>query len=77
MDLYFQYADGREELCEENVDEENAVTAALRDLSKRNPRYFSYYQRTWKDNLGNLWIDVGSHTEFYILKASDNRHANH
>lgn len=34
-------------------------------LEKHN--FKSYYVRTWEEN-GELWIDVGSHTEFFILR---------
>jgi len=34
-------------------------------LNERN--FKSYYQRLWIEN-NDLWNDVGSHTEFFILK---------
>ena len=48
--------------------EELYVSMALKDLKRRAPHYKSYYQRVWTDDNGWTWIDVGSHTEFYIVK---------
>jgi hypothetical protein len=28
----------------------------------------SYYQRSWFDEDGSIWIDFGSHTEFFVLR---------
>ena len=68
MKLYFQHSDGSMEyVCE--VDKNGPyVSTILEDLYKRNPKFQSYYQRIWKDDNGWTWVDVGSHTEFYILK---------
>lgn len=69
MKLYFQHSDGSEDyVCD--VNDGFYVTAALKDVYQRNPRFQSYYQRTWKDKNGWTWIDVGSHTEFYIVKEN-------
>lgn len=67
MKLYFQHSDGSESfVCE--TEDGRYVSDALKDLYKRNPRYQSYYQRTWTDDNGWIWIDVGSYTEFWIVK---------
>lgn len=67
MKLYFQHSDGSESfVCE--TEEGRYVSDALEDLHKRNPNYKSYYQRIWMDDNGWVWIDVGSHTEFWIVK---------
>ena len=67
MKLYFQHSDGSESIvCE--TEEGRYVSDALEDLHKRNPNYKTYYQRTYMDGNGWVWIDVGSHTEFYIVK---------
>lgn len=67
LKLYFQHSDGSVDYV---CDVENGlyVSAALKDLYERNPKYQSYYQRTWKDDNGWIWIDVGSWSEFYIIK---------
>ena len=68
--LYFQHSNGKEEYICDIQDDDLYVSIALEDLYRRNPKYQSYYQRKWKDNDGSIWIDVGSHTEFYIVKNS-------
>ena len=53
-------------LVSDGVSADSIVSAALGDLKDRNPKYKSYYQRTWTDDNGWLWVDVGSWSEFYI-----------
>ena len=53
-------------LVSDGVSTDNIISVALDDLKKRNPKYKSYYQRTWTDDNGWLWVDVGSWSEFYI-----------
>lgn len=67
MKLYFQHSDGNLEHIGD-VGNNAYVQAALDDLHRRNPDYKSYYQRIWQDDNGWFWIDVGSHSEFYIVK---------
>ena len=68
--LYFMHSDESLEFICDLIGEEadRPVGKALDDLYKRNPRYQSYYQRVWNDDNGNMWIDVGSHSEFYVVK---------
>ena len=33
----------------------------------RDHNFKSYYKRTWKEG-PDTWIDVGSHTEFFIVR---------
>lgn len=66
--LYFQHSDRSMEHIRKLFDEENYVDAALDDLKKRNPRFKSYYQRVWTNDEGWTFIDLGSHTEFYVIK---------
>lgn len=66
--LYFRHSDGSDEyICDVN-EKELYVDIALQDLYMRNPRYQSYYQRTWTDDNGWFWIDIGSWNEYYIIK---------
>jgi hypothetical protein len=62
-----------------NANDENKFVANLenfsdffdvieKDIHKRNPDYKVPYYRTWVEN-GIMNVDVGSHTEFYILKS--------
>ena len=66
MKLYFQHSNGKLDLVKEIVSVDGAVSAALDDLKVRNPKYESFYQRTWTDQNDWYWIDVGSWSEFYI-----------
>lgn len=67
MKLYFQHSDGSIDYCCD-IGNRTFIGAALEDLHKRNPAYKSYYQRIWKDDNGWIWIDVGDHVCFYIIK---------
>lgn len=67
MKLYFQHSDGSESfVCE--TEEGRYVSDALEDLQVRAPHFKSYYQRIWMDDNGWVWIDVGDHVCFYIVK---------
>lgn len=71
MTLYFEHATGKHTLVEKGVP---GVDEALRliavDVAKRNPAYQIPYTRYWEGAEG-IWFDVGSHTEFYILKEEE------
>ena len=71
MNLYFQYSDGSQSLIAQNVQKGDAIRVALDDLNGRNPNFKTYYQRTWTDDNGWYWIDVGSWSEFYILRDEE------
>ena len=68
MNLYFLDRKDKQHLVATNVEEENAVGLALDDLGRRYPEMKSYYQRWWWDDFHRMWIDYGSHIEFYILQ---------
>lgn len=70
MKLYFR--DNNDELefiteiqVPESVELNEIITA---DLKNRKPEFASYYKRFWFDDNNDIWIDFGSHTEFYVLK---------
>ena len=63
-DLYFERSNGERVLLAENVDKEAAYEVMKQFLDDH--KYKSYYTRTWEEN-NDLWMDVGSHTEFFIL----------
>lgn len=66
MKLYFQHSNGSLSLVTEQTSMETIISDALKDLKVRSPNYRTYYQRVWTDNNNWTWVDVGSHTEFYI-----------
>ena len=63
-DFYFRRSNGDRMLLAENIDRNSAFKVMSKFLADHN--YKSYYTRTWeKDN--ELWMDVGSHTQFFIM----------
>lgn len=68
MNLYFLDKDDKQYLVAMEVAAENAVELAIGDLGRRYPDFKTYYQRVWWDEFHRMWIDYGSHTEFYILQ---------
>ena len=68
MKLYFSNADDERELLFTNIHSiEYGIKLAVDDLKTRRPGFISYYQRYWLDDKDDIWIDYGSHTEFYVL----------
>lgn len=68
MKLYFQHANGRMSIANNDVDETNVMAAIVEDLRRRNPKFKSPFVRTWKDAKGWNWYDVGDYRCFYVLK---------
>lgn len=63
-DFYFERSNGERILLATNVDQNAAFAIMHQFLDDHN--YKSYYTRTWQEG-NELWMDVGSHTEFFIL----------
>ena len=63
--FYFRDRFGKWKLLGENVPEEK-TWELLYQFLKQYPNFRHYYTRVYKDNNGNTWYDVGSHTEFFI-----------
>lgn len=68
MELYFRNGDHELEFISEIDNMEESWKIVNADLKKRYPGFVSYYQRFWINPDGDMWIDYGSHSEFYILK---------
>ena len=66
--FYFERSNGERVLLAESVDKEAAFSIMKNFLDDHN--YKSYYTRTWEEG-NELWIDVGSHTEFFILTTQN------
>ena len=66
MNLYFKNSNGGEGLIAQNVDMDNYNFYVQKYLVDK--KYKSYYQRSWFDEDGSIWIDFGSHTEFFVLR---------
>lgn len=73
MKLYFRRNNG-EFIFIQDVDGLTVgeiISLFLNYVHTINPKYKSYYQRYWKDENGWTWIDVGSYTEFGVVKKGD------
>jgi hypothetical protein len=67
--LYFRDGSGNHRIVTKNLSTMDEVMRNIYSyVSKLNPDYKIYYVRQWVE-CGNLWFDVGSYTEFFILKG--------
>lgn len=63
-DFYFVRSNGERVLLAQNVSQKEAHVVMNKFLDNHN--FKSYYTRMWeKDN--ELWMDVGSWSEFFVL----------
>lgn len=69
MKVYFKNGKGQYTLIGEVDDVNTGMKMAMDDLKVRAPHFKSYYQRTWQDDDGTTWLDVGSWSEFYVIKV--------
>lgn len=67
-DFYFEHSNGERSLLAKNVDLKAANVVMKQFLDDH--KYKSYYTRMWqKEN--ELWMDIGSHTQFFVLVYKD------
>ena len=66
--LYFKRSSGERVKLEDNLTMETAMKPIKEFLKDHN--YKSYYTRAWQ-KYDEIWYDVGSHSEFFILKLYD------
>ena len=66
MKLFFQNSKGEERLIAEPANREEVNKEINKFLEDHN--FKSYYVRAWEAD-GRLILDVGSHTEFFILEG--------
>lgn len=68
MKVYFRNSSGKELMIGEAADNKEANKIIKRFCSDRN--FKIYYTRQWidEDNQNRTWVDVGSHTEFFIIE---------
>lgn len=64
MKLYFENSRGERRIIAEPKTEEEADKEIDKFCEDRN--FKIYYVRTWRDDDGLKWYDVGSHSEFFI-----------
>jgi hypothetical protein len=68
--FYFKRSNGEEILLAENITQEQAFVKMKEFMDSHN--YKSYYTRTtYRDN--ERWYDVGSWSEFFVLRFSDKK----
>lgn len=66
MKLFFQNSKGEERLIVEPANREEVNKEINKFLDDHS--FKSYYTRVWEAD-GRLILDVGSHTEFFILEG--------
>lgn len=67
VNLYFSDRNGEESIVDVALKGDDAVSEAIdKDLKTRRPGFVSHYKRFWIDQKERLWVDYGSHSEFYI-----------
>lgn len=69
MKLYFQQSDGHRRFLKICTTETEAVKEIHKFCEERN--FKIYYTRVWKADNGEVWRDVGSHSEFFIITDID------
>jgi hypothetical protein len=68
--LYFRNSSGELKFVTENLDTMKEVTKSIHAyITDISPNYQIYYMRQWQDDNNDIWFDVGSHTEFFVLKG--------
>jgi hypothetical protein len=67
MKLYFRHSDRRTTLLSEPETIDEAFVAINKFLKDHN--FKSYYKRVCGTDDDSIWIDVGSHSEFFIIKG--------
>lgn len=68
FNLYFQDSLGNERLVKADPREDEVGSAIIEYVHTLNPNYKIYYTRSWMTDTGDTIYDVGSHTEFFILR---------
>ena len=66
MKLYFRNCYGTERLIAECQTVQEVHKEIKKFLDEHN--YKSYYSRSWKEDNGDIVVDVGGYTEFFIIK---------
>lgn len=69
MNLYFLDENDNQHLVAEDVEEKAIGNLINIDLVTRIPGFEVYYNtRQWWDSFLRMWIDFGSHTQFYLYQ---------
>ncbi len=68
MNLYFLDNENKQHLVATDVLEESIGRILELDLVTRKPNFKFRNTRRWWDDFLRMWIDFGSHTEFYLYQ---------
>lgn len=72
LKLYFKNGNGVDNFVADLEKVQEFSNAIKQDIHKRNPNYKIPYYRTWANGDNEVMVDVGSHTEFYVLRSDEN-----
>lgn len=72
LKLYFKNENGVDNFVVDLEKFSGFFDAIKQDIHKRNPNYKIPYYRTWANEDNEIMVDVGSHTEFYVLRSDKN-----
>lgn len=67
MRLLFQNSHGEERVIAEPTNKREVIEEINKFLDEHN--YKSYYMNVCEEEKNKLWIDVGSHTEFFYIEG--------
>lgn len=67
MKLYFEDRYEQRHLIAEKATREELVQDMYKFISEKNPNFKVYYTRTWINDEGLQVLDVGSHSEFFLI----------
>ncbi len=65
-EVYFRDSAGNRRLLDTVDTHEAAIKVIRKFLEEKN--FHAPYWRSWVDNENFEWFDVGSHTEFFLIK---------
>ena len=70
MTVYFENTNGVQREIGMVDTQEEAFKIIRKFLDEHS--YKALYWRSWSGESGEIWVDVGSHTEFFVIKESEN-----
>lgn len=70
MTVYFENTNGVQREIGTADTQEEAFKIIRKFLDEHS--YKPPYWRSWSEENGEIWVDVGSHTEFFVIKGSEN-----
>lgn len=69
--LYFEDRFGELRLVQSNVKTDEIYKVISNYVKQLNPDFKIYYTRSWVNEDKSIIYDVGSHSEFFILKIEE------